>query len=271
MIMRSLPCEITFACVTTIIADIVPETCRVIDAASSQGVTIRAFGGVAVAIHSASGVPSSLARAYRDIDLVTGRKEGRAAARSLAEAGYTPNERFNAMNGSTRLVFYDVAHERQVDVFVGEFRMCHQIPISNRLELEPYTVPLAELLLTKLQIVQLNDKDLRDIWAILVEHDVAENDNDAINAAFVASLLAGDWGLWRTTRQTIETARGELANSPLPQEDRALIESRLVRLWERIEAEPKGFRWRSRARVGDRSKWYEEPEEIAHAPSGGVA
>lgn len=253
-----------------ILEDIVAETRRVIDSANEQGLALRAFGGAAVSLHAPSGLHASIVRTYRDIDLVTGRKHGRAAGRLLEELGYVPNERFNAINGSTRLVLYDLDHERQVDVFVGEFRMCHQIPIADRLHLETHTVPLAELLLTKLQIVQLNEKDLRDIWAIVHEHDVAEHDDEAINAAFTASLLAGDWGLWRTTRQTIETARDTLADSPLPEADRALVDTRLARLWERIEAEPKSFRWRSRARLGDRSKWYEEPDEIAHAPSEGA-
>ncbi len=255
-----------------ILPDIVGETRRVIDAANEQGLTVRAFGGVAVAIHASSSIPGALTRGYQDIDLVTGRKDGRSTARFLVDAGYTPNERFNAMNGSTRLVLYDAVHERQVDVFVGAFRMCHEIPIADRLQLDTHTVPLAELLLTKLQIVQLNDKDLRDIWAIVIEHDVAEHDDDAINAAYIAGLLAGDWGLWRTTRQTIEASRSRLTDSLLPEQDQELVDSRLARLWERIEAEPKGIRWRSRARLGDRSKWYDEPEEITHAaraPSSG--
>ena len=126
-------------------------------------------------------------------------------------------------------------------------------------------MPLAELLLTKLQIVELNHKDLLDIWAIVHEHDVAEHDDDAINAARIAELLAADWGLWRTSRQSVEEARARLSESELPENDRSLIDERLQRLWERVEAQPKGLRWRGRAKVGDRAKWYEEPEEIGHA------
>jgi hypothetical protein len=252
--------------VTSIRRDIVEEARRVIARANSEQVTLRVLGGVAVHLHSGGEVHPELARPYRDIDLVTTRKHGRAAAQLLRELGYQPNERFNAMNGSTRLVFYDLEHERQVDVFVGEFRMCHAIPIADRLHLDRETVPLAELLLTKLQIVHLNEKDLRDIWAVLHEHDVADHDDDAVNSGHVARLLASDWGLWRTSRQTVESARERLAATPLAEADRALVDERLASLWERVEGEPKGLRWRSRARLGERSQWYEEPEEIAHAP-----
>ena len=248
--------------------DIVDEARRVIGAARAEHVTLRAIGGVAVQLRARGPLHPALARPYRDVDLVTPRKQGRAAARTLRGLGYQPNERFNAMHGATRLVFYDVEHERQVDVFVGEFRMCHAIPIADRLELDDETVPLAELLLTKLQIVNLNEKDLRDLWAILYEHDVAEDDDETVNAGHIARLLAADWGLWRTSRQTIESARSHLTGTALASPDQALLDDRLRRLWERIEAEPKSLRWRGRAKLGDRSQWYEEPEEISHAAFG---
>jgi hypothetical protein len=254
--------------VTPIELDIAAEARRIVIEAEAAGVTLRVLGGVAIQLQNPGAVPPGLARPYRDIDFVTVRKGGRPAARLFTDLGYLANERFNAMNGATRLVFYEDEHNRQIDVFVGEFRMCHLIPIADRLHLEPETVPLAELLLTKLQIVHLNEKDLRDIWALLYAHDVSEHDDDAINAAFVARALAADWGLWRTSRQTVETARARLETAALDDEGRALLRSRLERLWDRVEAEPKGLRWKSRARIGDRTKWYDEPEEIAHESGG---
>ena len=168
------------------------------------------------------------------------------------------------MNGGRRLVVYDMDNGRQLDVFVGEFEMCHKIPIAQRLNLDPRTVPLAELLLTKLQVVRTNRKDVIDICAILLDHDVGETDGETVNAAYIASLLSGDWGLWRTSRGTIETTRAELPSLGLEQAERDLIDGRLTALWDRVEEQPKSFRWKSRAKIGDRSRWYEEPEEIGH-------
>ncbi len=249
---------------TQIRSDILDEASRLADAAFAAGTPVRAIGGVAVRLHAAAGVHPALARPYGDIDLVTTSKGRNETGRFLASLGYEPNERFNAMNGSTRLVFYDVENGRQVDVFVGGFRMCHRVPVADRLHLDRTTVPLAELLLTKLQIVHLNEKDLRDIFAIVLEHEVAEHDEDAINAAYVAALLAADWGFWRTARQTIEEARARLGDYALEPVERDLVAARLARLWERVEAEPKSLRWRSRAKIGERTRWYEEPEEIEH-------
>lgn len=234
-----------------------------LDQAREEGVLLRLIGGVAVRLH-AHDLPPGLAREYRDIDIVTTGKGSRDVARFLVRAGYDANERFNAMNGQQRLVFYDLHHGRQLDVFVGEFVMCHRVPVAARLQVDQQTVPLAELLLTKLQVVRLNDKDLRDIWSILHEHDVADHDDETVNRDFVARLLAGDWGFWRTAKQTIETAAARLPGAPIEEAARERIADRLDRLWQRIEAEPKSLRWKGRARIGDRTRWYEEPEEVAH-------
>jgi hypothetical protein len=126
--------------------------------------------------------------------------------------GYEANERFNAMNVGRRLLFYDLPHGQQIDVFVGTFEMCHKIAIAGRLDQDPETVPLAELLLTKLQIVQLNEKDLEDLWAIVYHHELAENDADAINAKFLATLLAADWGLWQPACGRLKPPAGTWAH-----------------------------------------------------------
>ena len=229
-----------------------------------SGLPLRLLGGLAIRLHAEGPMHPALARSYADIDLICARKAGRDASRFLVTAGYEPNERFNSMNGSERMIFYDPSSPRHVDVFVGGFRMCHALPLADRLDVDSPTLPLAELLLTKLQVVQLNSKDVNDIIALLLDHDVTEDDDDAVNAAYVAQLLAGDWGLWRTSRGSLERTRELVAESGLSGDEKARVQDRSERLWERVESEPKGLRWRSRARIGDSKRWYDEPDEIAH-------
>ncbi len=244
--------------------DVVVEATRLIAAADADGCTVRVMGGVAISMHATAGIHPALRRTYRDIDLVTAKRDGRRTLKLLEAAGYEPNERFNAMNGGRRLVVYDMQNGRQLDVFVGDFAMCHKLPIADRLNGDPTTLPLAELLLTKLQVVHTNHKDLVDICAIMLDHEVGDQDDNMVNAGYVASLLAADWGLWRTSRGTIETTRGQLAELDLRPDERELIDRRLTELWQRIEQQPKSLRWRSRAKIGERTRWYEEPEEIGH-------
>jgi hypothetical protein len=223
-------------------------------------VPLRALGGVAVRLRTPR-VPPALAREYRDIDLVTARRRSADVARLLEGGGYRPEPEFNALRGDRRLLFHDDEHARQVDVFVGAFAMCHEIPVVERLELEPRTIPLAELLLTKLQIVEVNDKDLRDAATLLLGHEVADRDGDAVNAARVASLCAADWGLWRTAGQTLQRLRSELPTLGLGAAEQAVVDERAAALEGAMDAAPKSVRWKLRARIGDRARWYEEPEE----------
>lgn len=255
--------RITFSAMDTC-PDVVDEAERILDGAAAAGVVVRPLGGVAVRLHVNGPMKAALARPYADLDLVADRKGARDVTRLLVDLGYEANVRFNAMSGGTRLVFYDHARGRHVDVFVGEFRMCHQIALGDRLGADLRTVPLAELLLTKLQVLRLNEKDLKDIWAIVLEHDVGDHDDETINGSVIAQALSPDWGFWRTASGTVEAARSGLASSGLSPEEQQTIDARLVALWDTVEQEPKSFRWKSRARIGERSRWYEEPEEIAH-------
>lgn len=248
--------------------DIVEEARRVSEAARDGGVPVRLIGGLAIRLHD-DALPLALRRAYADIDLATTGKGAKATARLMQDLGYVANERFNAMNAGRRLVFYDVERKRQVDVFVGDFRMCHRIDLTARLAVDPLTVPLAELLLTKLQIVQLNRKDVLDVAAILHGHEVTNHDDDAVNGGHIARVLAADWGFWRTARGSMETAEAHLAGLGLEESGRSVVAARLERLRELIDASPKSLRWRSRARIGERARWYEEPEEIDHDRTGG--
>lgn len=245
----------------TPLEDPVVEARRLVDAATKKGVMVRVLGSVAVHLQAPAPGPL-LTRPIKDIDIATRRGSRAAVTELLIEAGYVPDEMFNTLHGARRLLFYD-PKERKLDVFVGEFSMCHVIPITDRLERDALTIPLAELLLTKLQIVELNETDQRDIYNLLYHHDVSSGNGSAIEGDFIANLCAKDWGLWRTSRATIERCKSNLAGYDLGVEASGLIRGRLDALWTKIEEAPKTARWRLRSRVGDRVRWYDEPEENA--------
>jgi hypothetical protein len=236
----------------------------VLSAAASEGLAMRLLGGLAVRLHVQGPLPPGLSRDYPDLDFVTSRPAGPAAARLLTALGYEANQRFNATNGARRLVFYDRAHDRHVDVFVGGFEMCHRIPLEERLDADTPTISLADLVLTKLQVVTLNRKDAVDVAAILLEHDVGPGDAETVNQDYIAGLLGTDWGLWRTFGDNVAAVGRLLPSLGIPEPRAALVAERLNRLWSHVEAAPKTRKWRMRARIGDRVQWYDEPEEIAH-------
>jgi hypothetical protein len=243
------------------LGDIVAEAERVLAAADAQGVVLRLIGGVAVHMQ-AHPMPPALAREYGDIDMATVKGQNRAVTDLLTALGYEPARQFNALNGATRLLFHDRPNDRKLDVFVAGFELNHAIPITARIDVEQRTIPLAELLLTKLQVVEFTDKDMRDTLALLVRHDVGESDGETINGDVIAALTADDWGLWRTTELNLDRLRDGLGAVGLDERDRALALQRIDALSERLEAEPKSKRWRLRARIGERKRWYQVPDEV---------
>ena len=247
-------------------ADIVSEGRRLLALASASGVPLRLLGGVAIRLRAPNGLPPALERTYADLDFVTAKGASGRAQAFFHEAGYEPHKAFNTLHGNERLLFFDNENERQVDVFVGSFSMSHKIPIGDRLEVEPVTLPLAELLLTKLQIAEVNEKDVRDALALLHGHPVAETDGETVNAARIAELCANDWGLWRTITGNVSVCRDYIDRYGFSDEEQATLRSRIDELLERIEREPKSRGWKLRAKVGERKRWYELPEEVAGGP-----
>lgn len=246
--------------------DVADEAHRIAQEVERRGLSIRLLGGVAVKLRAADGLLPPFRREYADLDWITPKGTSAEVQKLFDSLGYAPQVRFNAINGRERLLFFDEENDRQVDVFVGSFRMCHEIPFGDRLAIEPVTIPLAELLLTKLQIIELNEKDIRDSLAILHDHPVEAHDGDAVNAARIARLCASDWGLWRTFTANLEALDGHLGRYELPGDGKERIAERVKELLGRIEEEPKTFGWKMRSKIGDRKRWYDLPEEVDGGP-----
>ena len=240
--------------------DPIEESERIAAAAKKKRIGLKLLGGAGVHAHSPSARRAPLKRKYGDLDYAISKKDRKAVMDLFTDLGYEANERFNLMNGDRRLYFYDADHGRQIDVFIDVFRMSHQIDLRGRLDHEHPAVSPSDLLLSKLQIYEVNRKDLIDIAALMLDHAIETGDaEDAIEAAYIARLAADDWGFYRTLQVNIERLRALLEE--LEEIDGELVNSRLDALWKHIEEAPKPLKWRIRAQVGDRVRWYELPEE----------
>jgi hypothetical protein len=239
------------------------DTQQIIELAAGQGVTLRLLGGLAVRLHSPSATHRSLARQYADFDFVMAERRGDRVAAAVAALGYTPNQSFNLLNGDRRLLFYDESGERQIDIFVSSFHMCHTIPIvAERMALEPLTLPLAELLLTKMQIVQLNEKDVRDLCALVLDHSFGDGDDETFNLPYISGLCARDWGLWKTITTNAQKVRDFADAYDLDGAEKLTIAERLGVLRSTLDETPKSLKWKARDRIGERVQWYDLPEEV---------
>ncbi len=250
------------------LADIVAEARRVLDSCAAREVSARLIGGLAVALHQHTATPPELRRSYADIDIVIGRKEGRGTKEALTGLGYIPNDRFNALRGDRRLLFYDTVNGRQLDVFVGTFAMCHTLDLSGRLTLHPDTLCVADLVLTKLQIVEINTKDLVDAAQLLRNHQLGRGDDaDQVSLDRLCAVTSADWG-WYTTLSDNLAKLAAFAQDALGEPDRHAVTERARAIQRAIDEPGKSLRWKARARIGRHAPWYELPEEVAGTPHG---
>jgi hypothetical protein len=242
---------------------IVSEGRRLVSEAAARGIPVRLLGGIAIWLRSSNGGREELGRDYPDIDLVAHKSQSRDLRSLLEELGYEPERVFNATHGAKRLLYHAADRRFHVDVFLDEFVMSHTLDLGGRLEVEDVTLPAAELLLTKLQVAELNRKDAGDAALLLLGHEPAAEDGPGkLNVAYVAELAAADWGLHTTLSDNLANVRELLPELLADEGERERVRGRLDELERRLDEEPKTRGWRLRAKVGRRKRWYELPEEV---------
>lgn len=240
------------------------ETNRLISAADDQTILLRVLGGLAIKIHR-NGDHPLFAREYGDLDFVVSGRHRREFESFMPVAGYSPHKQFNLLNGARRQIYYHDETGMKVDIFIGAFEMCHKIPLEDRLHVHPLTIPLAELLLTKAQIIEFNRKDALDVASLFHNVDTGSGDEDRINLERISQLCGGDWGLYKTAsinlKRVEEIVSGE--STQLEEADLGLIKKRIGNILHTFQAMPKSLAWQMRDKVGTRVRWYEEVEEVA--------
>jgi hypothetical protein len=241
----------------------VDEAVRVMEAAESAGLNLRVTGGVAIAMICPSARDGVLARPYADVDFIARRCDCGAVEEFFPQIGYVAEEEFNALHGENRLFFQDLDLDREADVFIDAVRACHHLDVRDRLDVWQRTLSPADLLLSKLQVVETNEKDYKDAIALLADHELTD-DESGISVPRIAALCARDWGWWRTV--TMVAARTADVADRYAQEAPSLhgVSGRLRTLLDELERAPKSRKWKLRAKVGDRVAWHDEPEELDH-------
>ncbi len=241
------------------------ELKRIIEASSQAGLLLRVIGSLAFQIHCPQYgfLQQKMGRAYTDIDFAGYRNQAKEIKVLMAGLGYSEDKEVFIVSEGNRSIFNLPQNGLHVDVFYDKLDFCHEINWSGRLEIDSPTIPLAEMVLEKMQIVKINEKDVIDTIMLLMEHKLGDEDKETINIARIAMLCAKDWGLWRTTTMNLEKVKRLAMNYPqLNDEQKKLVVGQVDAALARISQEPKPIAWRMRDRVGDRVKWYKEVDEV---------
>jgi hypothetical protein len=261
----------------TILADIRDEASEIGGAVLADGLAARLLGGCAIWLRCPSVREGPFARTYADMDFAVS-KSASQRFRALIEArGYLPDKFFNGLHGATRLYYQAPDAQWSIDIVIDELTMSHRLDLRGRLDGLTPTISLADLLLTKLQVWEINRKDLGDAVCVLADHEMTESgqaevsgrqagsgsSGDGISLSRVASVLGGDWGFCHTVERNLGKVLELWAEEPLPDASHD-VAAQVGALQAAIGAAPKSRSWRMRSRIGERVRWYETPEEVRH-------
>jgi hypothetical protein len=224
----------------------------------AEGLSARLLGGIAFHFQIRRR-REHVGRAYGDIDLIVARKDTHKLDQVLQKVSYAGDKTFNARNGDRRLLFHHTDGSK-LDVFVDTLEMCHRLPMRSRLDLETETVSRADLMLSKLQVRELNEKDLDDIFGLLAVYPVTATE-DGINATHIGRMCGQDWGLHRTSEVNLSKLRDNWL-STVAAPDRRAVAQGLEDLADALASARKTTKWKLRAVIGERVRWYEDPEDV---------
>ena len=245
--------------------DLLHDARSLIDLAAERGIALRLVGGLAIRVLTPDLPPRR--RIGQDLDFASASSTRRALIEMLTDQGYEPDKNFNALYGNKQLYFSHGNSGLAIDVLIDKLHMCHTLEFADRLMRMPYTLDAVDLLMSKLQIVELNEKDADDCLRLLVTFRLEDSDAaDAIDLRVFRSLVSDDWGWWRTVTLNLDRISALLGDDARPAIEGGKLDPRtqLQTLSEVAESAPKSRRWKMRARVGERKRWYDVPEETAH-------
>jgi hypothetical protein len=251
-------------------AEFVNEATRISEAGKEKDITLRVMGACAIRIHcpNSRNILDSLNRTITDIDFMSYGKFEAKISNLFKELGYRSESeaaKFYAhMYGQIRSGFIDPKTQRKVDVFYDKLEMCHTIDFKNRLETDFPTLTVSDLLLEKMQIVKINEKDIKDTLVLILEHDVGGDDRETTNMKYISKLLSEDWGFYYTVTTNLNKIKTFLSQyDAFTGDQKTTIEQKIDKLVDAIERQPKSMKWRMRAKIGTSRKWYVDVEEIS--------
>lgn len=244
---------------------VLSEANRIMNLLKPSETSLRLMGACAVMITTPTyrQLYKNLDRQLSDLDFAAFSKEARKIEPILKDFGYIQDRRIIAFHEAQRNFYFNEEKHMKLDIFFDRLAMCHTIEFKDRLHLTFPTIPPSDILLEKMQIVQIAEKDLKDTTVLFLAHQLSENDDKQINVKYLAKLLANEWGFWYTVMTNLDKVKGYAAGlSQLSDAEKQTVSRKIDDLKQRLDSEPKSFKWKMRARVGPSVKWYNDVEDL---------
>ncbi len=244
----------------------VDEALRLVQEAETKGIQLRILGSIAYRLHSPKNLHlfAEMERELTDVDFGAYRKQSHAIRDFMIAQRYKANDGMFVGSEGARHIYRHPEWPLHVDVFTDELNYCHPIPFKGRLELDSPTISTTDLLLEKMQIVEINMKDLKDTMVLLLEHPIGDKaaGRESIDDDYICGIMSSDWGFFHTFTTNLGKVAEFIPQFPtITGAESDMIRGRIKQLIDRLEAAPKSIRWKLRAKVGTRARWYQEVSE----------
>jgi hypothetical protein len=246
--------------------EFVDEALVLVRDAEAEGIRLRILGSIAYRLQCPNNLHlfEDTKRVLTDVDFGAEREQNRAIRQFLMARGYVPDEGIYMASEGARHAYLHQQTGLNVDVFADELYFCHRIPFKDRLDLDNPTISTTDLLLEKMQIVEINLKDFKDTIVLMLEHPLSNQQagSKSIDVDYITDMMRQDWGFYYTFTTNLKRVPEYFGEFPSIQEhQRILVQDRVSALLEAIEAAPKTLGWKMRSKIGTRSLWYQEVSE----------
>ncbi|NAY82351.1 MAG: hypothetical protein GU362_05680 [Thaumarchaeota archaeon] len=102
-------------------------------------------------------------------------------------------------------------------------------------------IPVTDLLFTKLQIVKINEKDLKDIVALFLDHEFGKEPCVNIEPDYLTKLTSEDWGVYKTFTDNLKKVLDFIGSISLSEEKKENVKKKVESLLSEIEKRPKSI------------------------------
>ena len=243
--------------------EFVDEALQLIRDAEDRGLQLRILGSIAYRLQCPKNLHlfEDMARVLTDVDLAGLRSQNQEVREFFLSRGYQPDEGVYVASEGSRHIYLHPRTNLNVDVFADELYFCHRIPFEGRLDIDFPTISTTDLLLEKMQIVEINLKDIKDTLVLLLEHPLGSptEGNKQIDVRYICDTMSRDWGFFHTFTTNLRRVPDYIPEfAAITDEEAQTIRERVNRLLGEIEAAPKSMKWKVRAKIGTRKLWYQE-------------
>jgi predicted regulator of Ras-like GTPase activity (Roadblock/LC7/MglB family) len=221
------------------------EVASIISIAHERGIVLQAAGDTAISLHCPSAVHPTALLERNLLQLVGREKQTAQITQLLSDLGYSRERTLGVLRSGQCLRFVHPEKKFSLEVFLDVQKMRYQLDFSERLSLYDDFLPLADLLLWKLQTSPFDEQAACSVYAILNDHELGgPGEPEKVDVSRIIGICTSDWGWYKLVTADLEKSI-DWVNEKFGDETVVFLE-RATHLLQMIKDAPKSDGWQLR-------------------------